>query len=159
MKGPCPGRQLSSGRIPEKGGVVVTALYSWAVLTALCLQPQPDVATDEVDLIEINHFHDDQGRLVFDQVIFYDWSPVHSRYLVRAWRLLKTPAQVPRRDYGQQEFVTIWHDGDVLRKVQAKVLRETWTQHDPELMAREYLPKERRRELQPVNVAASGRSP
>lgn len=137
----------------------MVSLSNWAVLAALCLQPQPDVACDEVDLIEINHFHDEQGRLVFDQVIFYDWSPLHSRYLVRAWRLLKTPAQVPAKDWNQSEFVAIWHDGDTLRKVSAKVLRETWTQHDPELVAREYLPKEKRRELLPVKMAVNTRSP
>jgi hypothetical protein len=32
-------------------------------------------------------------------------------------------------------------------------VRETWTQYDPELLEREFLPKERRRELR--NLAAT----
>jgi hypothetical protein len=31
-------------------------------------------------------------------------------------------------------------------------MRETWTQYDPELVEREYLPKERRRELRTVKI-------
>ncbi len=138
----------------------VAAVASVPADSAYGLQPQPDVARDEVDLIEINHFHDEQGRLVFDQVIFYDWSPMHSRYLVRAWRLLKTKSQIPVKDWEPTErFNAIWHDGDTLRKVSARVLKETWTQHDPELVAREYLPKEKRRELLPVKMAINTRNP
>ena len=57
-------------------------------LTAFGLAPAKTAAVDEVDLVEINHFFDEQGRLVFDQVIFYDWCPEDSRYQVRDWRLL-----------------------------------------------------------------------
>jgi hypothetical protein len=102
---------------------------------------------DRVDLIEINHFYDDHGRLVFDQTIFYDWSADDSHYHVRAWRLLKNPSQMPARDWRQGNYVAVWQDGDVLRKVQAETVRETWTQYDPELIERDYLPKDQRREL------------
>jgi len=129
----------------------------WALAAgAVSLQTADDVARNGVDLVEINHFHDEQGRLVFDQVIFYDWSASQSRYLVRAWRLLKSPAQVPHQDFQRGGFVAIWHDGDVLRKVQARQLRETWTQYDPELVSREFLPKEQRKELATLKVVAAG---
>lgn len=111
-----------------------------------------DIARNGVDLVEVNHFHDEQGRLVFDQVLFYDWSPSQSRYLVRAWRLLKTPAQIPRQDFQRGGFVAIWHDGDLLRKVQGRQLRETWTQYDPELVSREFRPKEQRPELATLRI-------
>ena len=111
------------------------------------LNPVEDVASDRVDLVELNHFYDEKGRLVFDQIIFYDWSPANNRYNVRAWRLLKTPAQVPYRSWPRGEYVAVWHDGEILRKVRADSLRESWTQYDPELVEREFLPKEKRREL------------
>ncbi|MCA9154400.1 MAG: hypothetical protein R3C99_08655 [Pirellulaceae bacterium] len=120
-------------------------------LAAICLTPVDDVAYDRVDMVEVNHFYDEHGRPVFDQVIFYDWCPVQSRYNVRAWRLLKTPAQVPYRSRQQDGFVAVWYDGDTLRKVKANAMRESWTQHDPELVEREYLPKEQRRELCKLN--------
>lgn len=131
-----------------------TLVSTIGVLVALCgLSPQEDVASEQVDLIEVNHFYDDQGRHVFDQVIFYDWSADHSRHMVRAWRLVKNPAQLPQRNWKDGSYVSLWHDGDVLRKVQAKSMRESWTQYDPELLEREYLPKEKRKELRPVMVA------
>jgi hypothetical protein len=102
--------------------------------------------------MEVNHFYDEQGRLVFDQVIFYDWAPEHSRYNVRAWRLVKNPAQLPERDWRDGGYLAVWQDGEVLRRVRAASMRETWTQYDPELVEREYLPKERRRELRAVKV-------
>lgn len=125
---------------------------------ALGLSPNTDVAHDVVDLIEVNHFYDEHGRLVFDQVIFYDWCGAQCRYQVRAWRLLKKPSQVPHRNFATGEYETIWHDGDVLRRVRGKSFRESWTQYDPELREREHLPKDRRRELYKMRaVSQSGR--
>ena len=122
-------------------------------IVACGLTPQDIVAHEQVDLIEVNHFHDEQGRLVFDQTIFYDWSSSHSRYMVRAWRLVKSPSQLPQRNWKDDSYSAIWHENDVLRRVQAPAIRETWTQYDPELAEREYLPKEKRKELRPVKVA------
>ncbi len=121
--------------------------------------PREEVAEDEMDLIEVNHFHDDNGRLVFSQVIFYEWAQVDPskgggwRYQVRAWRMLKVTAQIPRRDHTNGGYVTIWHDtqnGDVMRKVKAQCFRETFTQYDPELIEREFLAKDKRRDLRRI---------
>ena len=79
------------------------------------LNQNNDVASERVDLIEVNHFYDEQGDLVFDQIIFYDWSHPEGRYHVRAWRLLKTPAQLPRKSWKDRSYVAIWHEGEVLR--------------------------------------------
>lgn len=128
-----------------------------AVVFTLGISPQEDVARETVDLIEVNHFYDEHGRLVFDQVIFYDWSARDARYMVRAWRLVKNPAQLPHRDWSRGGYVTVWQDsgtsGEVLRHVHSRSIRETWTQYDPELIEREYLPKERRKELKTVKLS------
>ena len=113
----------------------------------MCLDPVEDVAIDRVDLIELNHFYDEQGKHVFDQIIFYDWSPQSGRYHVRAWRLLKKPAQIPSRNWKHGEFVAVWHDGDLLRRVRGTSVRESWTQYDPELIEREFLAKDKRPDL------------
>lgn len=126
-------------------GVTTSSLAVY--LAAVCLTPVDDVAYDQVDLVEVNHFYDEHGRLVFDQIIFYDWCSSQSRYNVRAWRLLKTPTQIPHRSREHGGFIAVWYDGEDLRKVKADAIRESWTQHDPELAEREYLPKEQRREL------------
>jgi hypothetical protein len=124
-----------------------------AIVVSLGIAPRGDVARETVDLMEINHFYDEHGRLVFDQVIFYDWSKDDARYMVRAWRLIKNPAQVPQRDWKEGGYVAVWQDGELLRQVRSPSFRETWTQYDPELVEREYLPKERRKELMAVKVS------
>lgn len=117
------------------------------VLLLCSIIPQDFVVRESVDLVETNHFYDEHGRLVFDQVIFYDWSAGDSRYNVRAWRLVKNPAQLPQRDWKDGGYSAMWQDGEQIRRIHSKSIRETWTQYDPELVEREYLPKERRREL------------
>jgi hypothetical protein len=136
-----------------------------ATTVAFGIAPQDDVARESVDLIELNHFYDEQGRLVFDQVIFYDWSANDARYNVRAWRLVKNPAQLPQRDWAGGGYSAMWQDGEQIRHIYSKSSRETWTQYDPELLEREYLPKERRKELRtvkftrPATQSTSPRSP
>jgi len=124
-----------------------------ATFLALGIAPQDDVVRESVDLIELNHFYDEHGRLVFDQVIFYDWSAGEARYNVRAWRLVKNPAQLPQRDWRLGGYSAMWQDGEQSRYIHSKSIRETWTQYDPELVEREYLPKERRKELRTVKVS------
>ena len=92
-------------------------------ITTIGLTPRESVTSDRVDLIELNHFYDEHGKHVFDQIIFYDWSPDDSRYHVRAWRLLKKPAQIPTRNWTQGDYIAVWHDGEVLRRVRAHLFQ------------------------------------
>ena len=104
----------------------------------------PLVVRQRVDMIELNHFVDEEGREVFRQVIFYDWSDAHQRFHVRAWRLVKKPAQLPQRRWDPAMFQCTWHDEGLLRQVWAPTMRETWTQRDPERVNREFLPENQR---------------
>lgn len=120
------------------------------LLALLGLSPTDHALCDRVDLIEVNHYHDDEAKLVFTQIIFFDWCDYTLRFQVRDWRLLKQKAQYPQLDYATGEYVAEWHDEKtrgVLREVRAKMLRETWTWWDPELDERANLPPEQRREL------------
>jgi hypothetical protein len=117
-------------------------------LSASGVVPRDDVARESVDLIELNTFYDENGREVFRQVIFYDWSERDARYQVAAWRLVKHEVQLPRPDCCGRKFWTVlWNDGGVNRAITAHAYRETWTQYDVELVEREILPKEKRRKL------------
>ena len=118
------------------------------LLVLLGALPTDQVAVDTVDRVEINHFFDDSGRHVFDQLIFYDWSYDAGRYQVRAWRLRKSEDQVPQRRWREAgSYVTQWLDGEIFRTVRSAEVLESWTQYDPELAERDYLPKELRRDL------------
>jgi len=112
---------------------------------------------ESCDLVEVNHFYDDNAQLVFDQNIFYDWSPRDGRYQVRAWRLIKCEGQIPVRDWQRGGYVTRWNDSEIPRAMWSPSMRETWTQYDPELIEREFLPKECRRELRNPQRAVNSR--
>jgi hypothetical protein len=106
-----------------------------------------DVITDSVDIIEVNHYYDDRGVLILDQVIFWDWCDRSCEFHVVAWRLLRSPNQVPHRDWQHGGFVALWYDEETLREVRAKWVRHTWTQYDPEVQDRYCVPKHERRGL------------
>jgi hypothetical protein len=151
-----------------KEEAVPTILALAVAAAAWGFTPTQQVVVDHVDLVEVNHFYDEHGKRVFDQVIFYDWCADAGRYNVRAWRLLKTQDQVPLKNWQRGDYAAVWHDGDILREVRSRSIRETWTQYDPELVEREFLPKEQRRELsriatrkRPVRAeqAAEGNAP
>lgn len=115
------------------------------VLILLSVVPRGLVLEDHVDLVEVNHFYDEQGRLVFDQIIW--WGMYPDGLHVREWRNLMTggaaaslPVHIPGGGYR-----SFWWDSDRLRLVTATTFTESWTQHDPELADREFVPKELRR--------------
>ena len=107
---------------------------------------------DAVDVIEVNHFISPcSGEICLDQVIFWQFSPGLGRYVVRDWRTLKSPHQLPYRAGNQ--FRTCWHDGrdqNALRVVSARSVLETWTTYDPEQVNQELVDRNQRRGLVPV---------
>ncbi|MDZ4850880.1 MAG: hypothetical protein SGI77_16460 [Pirellulaceae bacterium] len=95
------------------------------------------VCSEEVDLIELNHFHDCLGRHVYDQVIFYEWSSELNQYHVRAWCLVEErepTSRRPTRTYSDNRYHVRWHDRDqnLSRRISSQHFRESWTQVDPE---------------------------
>lgn len=124
-------------------------VVSWLAMLLIAVSPgsSRNVAAainQRVDLIELNHFMDEDGREVFQQVIFYDWSSQHRRFHVRAWRLVKHESQIPTRHWEPARYQCTWHDDGVLRQVWAPQLRETWSQTDPERVNRALLPEDQR---------------
>ena len=115
-------------------------------LLLLTLIPHDPVLHDTVDIVEINHVHDANGRLVLTQLIFWDWED--GQFQVVGWKM-KGSIRPPERASGG--FKTIWADKHRLRVVSSHSTRETWTQYDPEVAARKTLPKRARRGLKRSN--------
>lgn len=102
------------------------------------------VAKEHVDLIELNHFYDELGRHVYDQVIFYEWAPDTCEHYVRAWCLVdpkETPNCTPRQNHRDQRWHVRWFDRDnrVVREVDSLHFRESSTQTDPERLNKKKL--------------------
>jgi hypothetical protein len=109
--------------------------------------------TEHCRLIEVNHYHDEDAKLVFRQILFYDWNARDSRYEIYAWRIYKHDSQIPLKNHRTGKYEATWRDfkdRDVLRKTTSDLFRETWTQFDPELEDREFLPQGERRQLREV---------
>lgn len=124
---------------------VSLSIVTWLLVgIAPAASESPSVTTQQVDLIELNHYIDEEGREVFRQLIFYDWSKSHKRFHVRAWRLIKHPSQVPQRRWSPTNYQCTWRDEGQIRQVSAPSMRETWTQQDPERLNRELLPESQR---------------
>ena len=105
------------------------------------------VAKQSVDLIELNHFVDDSGRHVFDQVVFYEWVESRSQFRVIAWRMVKRPSQLPMRTFQPRGWQCVWQDEAIMRNIWAPAYRETWTQRDPERVNRKHFAESDRPEL------------
>ena len=105
---------------------------------------------DKVDMIEINHFVDEEGRKVFTQVLFWDYNSNLHEYCIRAWRLSKPNNIVePERRWNPTRYVSHFYDGsnEQFRIVEAPQMRETWTQYDPERRNREIFSEDMRKPL------------
>jgi hypothetical protein len=123
-------------------------LMCW-LLGSVSASSGSSLVREEVDLIEVNHFHDELGRHVYDQVVFYGWSAAAGDYHVRGWCLLDDPARWPRRNKGSGLYQVIWHDRDqrVQRQIVSRHYTETWTQVDPERVNKRLLDEKHRTSL------------
>src|SRR5688500_12479080 len=121
-------------------------MKSLAILI-LSIIPHDDTLRDSVDVIERNCYYDEQGKLVFVELILFDWCDEDERHQCRDWRMVRDPSQVAERDWARGGYSIIWSDNGALRVIRAKSVCESWTQYDPELSERGYVPKEKRRGL------------
>ena len=127
-------------------------------IALLAIIPSDNILVELVDIIELNHVNDAQHNRVFDQIIYWERDEKAARHQIVAWRMFKSQSQIPRKNWVGGGWVANWRDaqGDVDRCVMAASYRVTYTTHDPELVEREYLPKEKRRELMKPRAKKGG---
>lgn len=137
--------------------MIAVALFTIAIAVGQSDRQTSDVKTAKVDLIELNHFVDDEGREVFRQLIFYDWSDTKKRFLVRSWRLVKSTEQLPKQTWKPSQHYVMWTENGSIRRVEAPQLRKTWSQKDPEKVNRDFLPEDQRVPLWQVSTRIAPR--
>lgn len=144
-------------------------------ITLLLILPF-DVKYDHCDIVEVNHVYGPDGNFVFDQLIAYSWNTTESRYDVRDWRIIpdaRRPCETAKREWDKSHpngppyepqwigssmvpvksgkvYRCQWRDRkcrNIRREIVSKQYRETWTNYDPEMAAREVLPEAERRQL------------
>ncbi len=119
-------------------------MWAWMLLAIL---PQDLALVDRTELVEVNHFHDEDGRLVFKQLIWWEWDFEKGRYRVADWRLLKDDSMRPQRTFHPAGWLVMLQEGESLRMIHSEIARETKTLYDPELIDRLEWPVEKRRKL------------
>jgi len=131
--------------------------------------PYYSIPTIDCESVQINHFHDENGRLVFDQLmcmgskeladckadICIAWfllknSRIANEEKRAAWIVDKKNKDIPyvadfREEYSISGKSIFWNNssGDTIRINFKTIIYHTWTQYDPELLSRELNPKER----------------
>lgn len=132
---------------------MLAALWAVPLLLAAEFDVRPSITLSErVDLIELNHFYDDLGRHVYDQVIFYEWASDSKDFQVRAWCLVdpkEYPNCNPWHTHHDDSWHVRWYDKDnrMIRHVDSEFYRETWTQTDPERASKRKLDEKLRTAL------------
>jgi hypothetical protein len=119
-------------------------------LLAIPTEERTGLAVDTCQTIDRNTFYDDQGRVVFEQMLF--WEVRDEKEVIKDWRLIKEHTPDVVHDFARNEYTLTFHDGDATRVVRAKKYRETHFQHDIELRNRDVLPKEYRTLLQKLRT-------
>jgi len=118
------------------------------LMTAVAFVPREAIVQQVVDVIEVNHFHDEQARPVFTQMIFWNWVSWQGEYRVVDWRMLKKEraSMLSHRWDRSGWWYLKWRDwkDHCWREVRAPMFRETWTQYDPEVHDRTWLEQSRR---------------
>lgn len=124
-------------------------------------RPPSGVTQENVDLAEYNNLYGPDGNAVIDQIILWNWDVSDKAYRCAGW------AQVPTKEkevvHGKSKFKdrepvggiygvktedgrykTIINTAGKTRIIYSDLFRETWTQNDPEMDDRAFLPKEKR---------------
>jgi len=110
---------------------------------------------EHVDLIELNHYFDNRARHVFSQVIIYERWAHNGEFHVRFWALIEEREslnRIPIQDFHANK-VTVWIklNNGVTTRLESRLFKETWTQHDPEKRDKDVLPEQFR-----LRLAAEG---
>ena len=112
-----------------------------ALLFLIAIVPVNDgITRDFCERFEDNNYFDCEARLVFTQLIARETNDD-----VFFWRMNKEGDMTPRRERGR--WVLRWDDQGVQREVWARSYDVTFTQYDPEVEQRNWLPVTERRTL------------
>lgn len=95
--------------------------------------------SEHCDQVEVNHYHDCNGREAFTQIIFWKWYQDDQEYHVREWKLqdAKESIEIIRGRVVTVRFRDQTEKID--RVIIAECFKESWTQVDPERLDKETL--------------------
>lgn len=111
---------------------------------AIAAVPRRLVIDERADVIELNHYYDSRGRRLFSQLIFWEWRREEKLHRVFAYRVVAVPREVAPQRLPNGDYVLLFRDDELLRRIRSPIWRETWLQYDPEQLDRDRRPCRRR---------------
>lgn len=105
-------------------------MLKFVVILFFLVTSMQDLLTESdgvCDLVEINHCHDPKThKLLYTQLIAWDWFPDYKRYNVQQWILVNDWKRVSGGVVADAE------GKNLIVRLRCDFYRETWTNHDPE---------------------------
>lgn len=101
--------------------------------------PGPDREV-KVDLIELNHRYSPEGQHYFSQILLWERLPQNGIYISRGFAVDRDFLQWPITTQNGITTVKIERALSVVT-VRARLYRESWTIHDPEIVSKKYQQK------------------
>lgn len=165
-------------KMPEKSSwKYAFALTASMIATAGADTRQNAGVTEEnVDLIEYNNLYDENGDATLDQIILWNWDIHDKAYRCCDFLVVGTPTKPlnnnkpgEKRDCkagSELNYPMKTKDGNYrsivskmgkTRIIYGNLMRETWTQFDPEIADQEHIPKHQR--LKPLQTPISPKAP
>jgi hypothetical protein len=77
-----------------------------------------------VDCIELSHIFDMKGRIIYDQMIAWEWNPTNGKFQVRGWCLCNEDYPITF------DGITKFENKDY--RLHSPLFRESWSILDPE---------------------------
>ena len=125
-----------------------------------------EIVKDEVDIQELNRYYDKSGKLILEQMVYWDYC-IEKRLekdrdgftdlyecldkKVVDWRLLKNKNQIPIKDYKTGKFTARFRDEEDYREISSKIFYRSETFEDVEVGNRFKYPVSCRRKLVDYN--------
>lgn len=124
--------------------LITAALFLACCLTGWAAVPMREPVRDTFDALEWNVVYGEDGTPRLTQLLGMDEGRV-----IHFWRMAK-PGMYPRKDWRRGDWVSVFHDGGILREVRGKSFDERWEPGDWEVEQRVIVPPCQRRGLTPV---------
>ncbi len=150
----------------RKIGTISTALSLSLIAIVSASNNHYEIIRDEVDIQELNGYYDKSGKLVLEQIVYWDYC-IEKRKTkdcngftnvyeclekkVVDWRLFKTKNQIPIKDHKTGKFIARFRDEEVYREVVSDIFYKSSTLNDVEVCNRFKYPVNCRRKLANCN--------
>ncbi len=128
----------------------MTIALSFVLFLVTSIHPFAPVL-DSLPIAEDNIYYDEYGKRVFEQIIFYRYYSDMSAYHVADYRMSDKGTILIFFSRSLNQYVYLIYVEGLLREIRVNSRFISWTQYDPEVWDRNFLPMSDRKKLRKSN--------